>query len=75
MTESQFTTLVVIAFVLVVIGVTICFTYFMKWFKRDTTVRPSREAMLERQAELDAKFRALHPEVEEKNPPQQGDAS
>ena len=67
MTESEFSPLVVIAFVLVVIGVTIGFTYFVKWFKRDMTQRPTQEALLGRQAEIDADFRKLHPEVEDES--------
>jgi len=65
MTEREFTTLVVIAFVLVVIGVTVGFTYFVRWFKRDTTIRPTTEALLRRQAEIDAKFRERHPEIDD----------
>ncbi|MHB8636180.1 MAG: hypothetical protein ACYC96_06885 [Fimbriimonadaceae bacterium] len=65
MTESQFTELVVIALVLVVVGVTVGFTYFVRWFKHDTTVRPTPEALLRRQAELDALFRRNHPEADD----------
>ena len=67
MTETQFDTLVIIAFVVVVIGVTVSFTYFVRWFKRDTTVRPTPEAMLLRQEELDARFRKLHPDTDEES--------
>ena len=67
LTESQFTTLVVIAFVLVVIGVTVGFTFFVRWFKRDRTYRPTGEEMLRRQAEIDTKFRLNHPDAEEES--------
>ena len=65
MSESQFTTLVVVAFVLVVIGVTVSFTYFVRWFKRDRTIRPPPEALLRHQAEMDDNFRANHPDAED----------
>ena len=67
MSETEFNTICVIVFVIVVIGVGTGFTYFVKWFKRDTTQRPTPEALLLRHAELEARFKKLHPDVDEEH--------
>jgi hypothetical protein len=54
-----------IAFFAVVIVVTVGFRYFLKWRKNVVTERPSHEDLARKAAEIDAKYRAAHPEMDE----------
>ncbi len=64
MSESEFNIVVVLVFVIVVIGAAVGFTFFFRWYKRDTTAVQTPEALRKRQAELEARFRRLHPDVD-----------
>ena len=68
MSETEFNAICVGVFIAVVVGVATGFTYFYRWYKRDTTERPTREALLRRQAELEARFKRSHPDAEDTEP-------
>ncbi|HLK13329.1 MAG TPA: hypothetical protein VKT78_00865 [Fimbriimonadaceae bacterium] len=67
MSESEFNIVVILVFVIVVIGAAVGFTFFIRWYKRDTTTVHTPESLLRRQAELEARFRRLHPDAEEES--------
>ena len=55
----------IIAFVAVVIVVTVGFGYFLKWRRGVITYKPTHEQLAKRAAEIDEKFRKDHPDVDE----------
>lgn len=61
MTELQFNALCVAVFVIAVSGSLYGFWRFERWFRSESSTRPTREQLLRRQAELEARFKRTHP--------------
>ena len=64
MSESEFNTVVIVAFALVVVVSAVGFAYFVKWYKRDTGRRPTPEQLQSRKEELEERFRLTHPDAD-----------
>jgi hypothetical protein len=65
LTETQFNLTMIIAFVATVLIVAIGFNRFLKWRRNVISGKPSLDELQRRAQEIDAKYRAAHPEIDE----------